>query len=95
MKHAARLMILAGGALLLLAMVASSNSRVNTQSVSLKTTVRTSGVLRADGGAPIPPFPPSGSLLATRPILSADGGAPIPPFPPSGSLLATRLILSL
>lgn len=36
-------------------------------------------VLFADGGAPVPPWPGSGSVLL------ADGGAPVPPWPGSGS----------
>ena len=36
--------------------------------------------LVADGGAPMPPWPPSNSLLA-------DGGAPMPPWPQASGFL--------
>ena len=40
----------------------------------------------ADGGAPVPPYPPpppkrNGSANSQR-TLVADGGAPVPPYPP-------------
>lgn len=38
-------------------------------------------MMLADGGEPVPPWPPSGLTLL------ADGGEPVPPWPPSGSVL--------
>lgn len=39
----------------------------------------------ADGGAPVPPYPPKPPLVA----LTADGGAPVPPYPPNPSSALT------
>jgi hypothetical protein len=33
----------------------------------------------ADGGAPVPPYPPQ---MTNSTIVIADGGAPVPPYPP-------------
>ncbi|HEV2223773.1 MAG TPA: hypothetical protein VGR84_12300 [Candidatus Acidoferrales bacterium] len=63
MKRTSRVVVLAGLAILVIAMLHLPNP------------------LLADGGAPMPPWPPSNSLLA-------DGGAPMPPWPPSNPLLA-------
>ena len=41
--------------------------------------------LIADGGAPVPPYPPSpkrNGSSNSQPTLLADGGAPVPPYPP-------------
>jgi hypothetical protein len=84
MKHAAKFFVIAGSALLL-TIVASSRSTVNTHVSALKTVPTSTISIWADGGAPIPP-PPSGvgvSVTAVETALLADGGAPIPP-PPSG-----------
>jgi len=84
MKHAAKSFVIAGSALLL-TIVASSRSTVNTHVIALKAAPASTISIWADGGMPIPP-PPSGigvSVTAVETTLLADGGMPIPP-PPSG-----------
>jgi hypothetical protein len=39
----------------------------------------TQPVLKADGGAPVPPPIPIPPTASTQPVLKADGGAPVPP----------------
>jgi hypothetical protein len=39
----------------------------------------------ADGGAPVPPYPPKSSFRA----LTADGGAPVPPYPKAPAINLT------
>lgn len=43
-------------------------------------------IQRADGGAPVPPPPGSGSTFILSPTALMDGGAPVPPPPGSGSI---------
>lgn len=62
MKHAAKFFLIAGSALLL-TIVASSRSTVNTHVTALKAAIAPTVSIRADGGSPVPPFP-SGSLLS-------------------------------
>ena len=50
-------------------------------------------ILRADGGSPVPPYPPPPSALSTTPILMADGGSPVPPYPPPPPSLQLTPIL--
>lgn len=86
MKHAAKFFVFAGSALLL-TIVASSRSTVNTHVTALKAAQTLTIPIRADGGSPVPPFPTGRLLAPPRLTLSADGGSPVPPFP-TGSLLA-------
>jgi hypothetical protein len=50
-------------------------------------------ILRADGGAPVPPVPPKGKNIVSADagveILQADGGAPVPPVPPKGKTVVS------
>ncbi|HET9399814.1 MAG TPA: hypothetical protein VFO34_02600 [Candidatus Acidoferrales bacterium] len=45
-----------------------------------------SSIQTADGGAPVPPPPGSGSTFVLSPTALMDGGAPVPPPPGSGSI---------
>lgn len=75
---------------LLAAIVMSGSFSVNSAVTAAKPNHTLINSFLADGGGPIPPFPPPGGQGVTNSrILSADGGGPIPPFPPpSGSALA-------
>ena len=79
MKHTSRMIALAGLAILVIAMLHLRNPLQHSK--SLLTECWTASQLLADGGAPMPPWPPNNPLLA-------DGGAPMPPWPPNNSLLA-------
>ena len=53
---------------------------------------KTTSVTHADGGSPVPPIPPIGSISAPTSginvVLQADGGSPVPPIPPTGFALS-------
>jgi hypothetical protein len=50
---------------------------------------RLTKAMQADGGRPVPPWPPSRTrslnTAQVGSILRADGGRPVPPWPPSGT----------
>ena len=56
-------------------------------------TCQRSAVFLADGGEPVPPWPPNGQVtsvndrsVVTKTML-ADGGEPVPPWPPNGEIV--------
>jgi len=44
----------------------------------------------ADGGAPVPPYPPKPPVAAKSNQMIADGGAPVPPYPKPPAATTTR-----
>lgn len=79
----------------LVAIVMSGFFHVNSAVTAVKANHSSINSFLADGGGPIPPFPPSGGLAITSvENLLADGGGPIPPFPPSGQFIATSPVFS-
>ena len=88
MKQKAVLLVVACA--LLLVMVVSSRSYVNPGVTTANINPNSARSIWADGGTPVPPFPPPGGsqLVASSPVAWADGGTPVPPFPPPGGQLA-------
>ncbi|HKF51371.1 MAG TPA: hypothetical protein VKB26_03590 [Candidatus Acidoferrales bacterium] len=88
MKQKAAFLVVAFA--LFVAIVMSGSFHVNSAVTAVRANLNSINSFLADGGGPIPPFPPSGKQLITNtPAFLADGGGPIPPFPPSGGQLDT------